>query len=77
MAVKRIVANAATENTKKRQHFTPSFSDSVSRWVLAGYKPILPMDLLSPQFSIATDGGSGTPVPDLSIKVDNFYEVFR
>ena len=29
----------------------------------------------APQISIATEGGSGTPVPDVSIEVDNFEEV--
>ena len=28
-----------------------------------------------PQVSVATEGGSGTPVPDLSIEVDNLDEV--
>jgi uncharacterized glyoxalase superfamily protein PhnB len=31
----------------------------------------------TPQVSIATEGGSGTPVPDLSIEVDNLDEVYR
>jgi lactoylglutathione lyase len=30
-----------------------------------------------PQLSIATQGGSGTPVPDLSIEVDDVDEVHR
>jgi len=29
----------------------------------------------APQLSIATEGGSGTPVPDLSIQVDDLAEV--
>ncbi|MPY72917.1 MAG: glyoxalase [Alphaproteobacteria bacterium] len=31
----------------------------------------------APQISVATEGGSGTPVPDLSIEVDNLEEVYR
>lgn len=31
----------------------------------------------APQISFATEGGSGTPVPDLSIEVDTFDEVYR
>lgn len=31
----------------------------------------------APQISIATEGGSGTPVPDFSIEVDNLDEVWR
>lgn len=30
-----------------------------------------------PQISFATEGGSGTPVPDLSIEVDDLAEVQR
>ena len=29
---------------------------------------------MAPQVSIATEGGSGTPVPDLSIEVDDLDE---
>lgn len=31
----------------------------------------------APQVSIAVEGGSGTPVPDLSIEVDDIDEVLR
>ena len=31
----------------------------------------------APQISIATEGGSGTPVPDISIEVDNLTEVHQ
>jgi catechol 2,3-dioxygenase-like lactoylglutathione lyase family enzyme len=31
----------------------------------------------APQISIATEGGSGTPVPDLSIEVDNLGELHQ
>ena len=31
----------------------------------------------APQLSIATEGGSGTPVPDLSIEVDDVDEVHQ
>ena len=32
---------------------------------------------ISPQVSVATEGGSGTPVPDISIEVDDLDEVER
>ncbi|NWJ23082.1 VOC family protein [Rhizobium sp. RM] len=32
---------------------------------------------MPPQLSIASEGGSGTPVPDLSIEVDNVDEIHR
>lgn len=31
----------------------------------------------APQISVASEGGSGTPVPDLSIEVDNLDEVHQ
>ena len=31
----------------------------------------------TPQISLASEGGSGTPVPDFSIEVDNLDEVHR
>ena len=30
---------------------------------------------MAPQLSVATEGGSGTPVPDISIEVDDLDEV--
>ncbi len=76
MVVKRIVANIAAPDVKTAQAF---------------YRDILGLDLIMdhgwiatfaapaiearPQISIATQGGSGTPVPDLSIEVDNLQEV--
>nr|WP_298682160.1 VOC family protein [uncultured Dongia sp.] len=71
MKVKRIVANIATPDVAKATAF---------------YQDILGLDLLmdhgwiatygsdakmSVQISIASEGGSGTPVPDLSIEVDD------
>jgi catechol 2,3-dioxygenase-like lactoylglutathione lyase family enzyme len=75
MAVKRIVPNIASDQLDKAKSF---------------YAEILGMDVVmdlgwivtfaaaastNPQVSIATEGGSGTPVPDLSVEVDNFDEV--
>ena len=71
MHVKRIVANIAAENVAAARRF---------------YQDILGLDLLmdhgwiatygssqkmSVQISIASEGGSDTPVPDLSIEVDD------
>src|SRR5690606_5084802 len=75
MAVKRIVANIATPDPAAARAF---------------YADILGLDLLmdhgwlvtygndaatTPQVSFAIEGGSGTPVPDLSIEVDNLDEI--
>lgn len=77
MKVKRIVANVKASNTKDADSF---------------YKDIFGLDLLMDQgwirtygqndemkvqISIATEGGSGTPVPDLSIEVDDINEALN
>ncbi|MCY1542276.1 Glyoxalase/Bleomycin resistance protein/Dioxygenase superfamily protein [compost metagenome] len=71
MKVKRLVANFATQDVARAQVF---------------YADVLGLDLLmdhgwirtygsqaemSVQVSFASEGGSGTPVPDLSIEVDD------
>lgn len=71
MKVKRIVANIATPDVAAAKRF---------------YQDVLGLDLLmdhgwlatygsdakmSVQVSVASEGGSGTPVPDLSIEVDD------
>jgi catechol 2,3-dioxygenase-like lactoylglutathione lyase family enzyme len=77
MKVKRIVANIATDNVAAAKSF---------------YQDILGLDLLmdhgwlvtygssekmSVQVGIASEGGSGTPVPDLSIEVDDVDAALR
>ncbi len=71
MNVKRIVANIAAQDIAAARRF---------------YQDVLGLDLMmdhgwiatygsrqtmSVQISVATEGGSGTPVPDLSIEVDD------
>ena len=53
----------------------PTFSTSKSRWISAG--SFAGEGAGAPQLSIAREGGSGTPVPDISIEVDNLPEVHR
>ncbi len=75
MTVKRIVANIACFRPESAKAF---------------YGEVLGMDVVmdhgwittfatdastTPQVSIATEGGSGTPVPDLSLEVDNLDEL--
>ena len=77
MAVKRIVTNIATPDIARARAF---------------YADILGLDLVMDhgwivtfasshsapaQISFAREGGSGTPVPDLSVEVDNLDEVHR
>jgi catechol 2,3-dioxygenase-like lactoylglutathione lyase family enzyme len=77
MQVKRIVANITAENVSAAKRF---------------YQLILGLDVLmdhgwlvtygssqkmTAQVSIACEGGSGTPVPDLSIEVDDLDTAIR
>lgn len=77
MKVKRLVANFATPEPARAAVF---------------YKDILGLDLLmdhgwiqtygsqagmTVQLSFASEGGSGTPVPELSVEVDDVDEAFE
>ena len=77
MSVRRIIANIATPDIAAAQRF---------------YGDVLGLDLLmdhgwiatygsdarmTVQVSFAAEGGSGTPVPDLSIEVDDLDAVFE
>jgi catechol 2,3-dioxygenase-like lactoylglutathione lyase family enzyme len=77
MKVKRVVANIATEDIAEARRF---------------YRDILGLDVLmdhgwlvtygsdakmTVQVGVAAEGGSGTPVPDLSIEVDDVEEALQ
>ncbi|MGL3823153.1 VOC family protein [Sphingopyxis sp. R3-92] len=77
MVVQRVTANIAADDVSAAKSF---------------YGDILGMDIVmdhgwiitfagtgnqSPQISFASEGGSGTPVPDLSIEVDDLSPVHR
>jgi catechol 2,3-dioxygenase-like lactoylglutathione lyase family enzyme len=71
MAVKRIVANIAADQFESVKAF---YCDILQMKVVMdfGWIVTLASDVLStPQLSFAHEGGSGTPVPDLSIEIDN------
>ena len=71
MQVKRIVANIAAEDIAAAKHF---YQDILGLDVLMDHGWIATYgssQKMSVQVSIASEGGSGTPVPDLSIEVDN------
>lgn len=76
MTVLRIVTNIATDNVPQvREFYAELFGlDAVMDhgWLvtLASGEPT------TPQISIASEGGAGTPVPDLSIEVDNVDEAY-
>jgi catechol 2,3-dioxygenase-like lactoylglutathione lyase family enzyme len=77
MAVKRIVANIATAQVESAKAF---YADILGLRVVMdlGWIQTFAADQpVSPQLSIATEGGSGMPVPDLSIEVDNLTEIHQ
>lgn len=76
MAVKRIVANIAAPHPEAARSF---YCDILGLeavmdhgWIITFAAPTMDG---RPQVSIASEGGSGTAVPDLSVEVDNLEEV--
>jgi catechol 2,3-dioxygenase-like lactoylglutathione lyase family enzyme len=77
MAVKRIVANFAVDGIDRARAF---YGEVLGLEVAMDLGWILTFqsDFKSaPQVSVATQGGSGTSVPELSVEVDNLDEVYR
>jgi catechol 2,3-dioxygenase-like lactoylglutathione lyase family enzyme len=75
MAVKRIVANIAASNLAAAKGFYGGILGMEVAMDLGWIMTFTAPAATTPQISIATEGGSGTPVPDLSIEVDNLDEV--
>jgi catechol 2,3-dioxygenase-like lactoylglutathione lyase family enzyme len=77
MAVKRIVANVAADRIDAARAF---YGDALGMSVVMDMGWIMTFAAegsAAPQISVATEGGSGTPVPDLSIEVDDMAEAHR
>jgi catechol 2,3-dioxygenase-like lactoylglutathione lyase family enzyme len=78
MAVKRIVANIAALQPGAARSF---YCDILGLEAVMDHGWIVtlaaPEIAARPQVSIASEGGSGTAVPDLSVEVDNFEEVWQ
>tara|TARA_R110002020_G_scaffold16889_1_gene59978 strand:+ start:419 stop:769 length:351 start_codon:yes stop_codon:yes gene_type:complete len=77
MAVLRIVPNIAAVRTEPGKAF---YGDILGMEVAMDHGWIVTYAAgasTHPQVSIATEGGSGTPVPDLSIEVDDFDAVLE
>jgi catechol 2,3-dioxygenase-like lactoylglutathione lyase family enzyme len=77
MRVKRIVANVATPEPKVAQAF---YRDLLGLELLMDHEFIVTYgssEKASVQVSFASEGGSGTPVPDLSIEVDDLDDALR
>ena len=78
MPVKRIVANIASTEVDAARSF---YGDVLGLEVVMDLGWILTFAAgdvtAAPQISIASEGGSGAPVPDLSIEVDNLDYVHQ
>jgi catechol 2,3-dioxygenase-like lactoylglutathione lyase family enzyme len=75
MAVKRIVTNIPAPDLEGAEAFYGGIL-GLERVMDHGWiVTFASREATVPQVSIATQGGSGTPVPDLSIEVDNLDEV--
>lgn len=77
MTVRRVVANIATEQLGSARRF---YGEVLGMAVVMDLGWILTFTAegsAPPQVSVAAEGGSGTPVPDLSVEVDNLDEVHR
>ena len=77
MTVKRIVANIAAEQLDAAHAF---YGDLLGMKVVMDHGWILTFaseGSVAPQLSVATEGGSGTPVPDISIEVDDLEKTHR
>jgi catechol 2,3-dioxygenase-like lactoylglutathione lyase family enzyme len=74
MKVKRIVANLTAPEPAAAKHF---YQELLGLEVLMDLGWIVTLGSsakMSVQVSIASEGGSGTPVPDLSVEVDDLEE---
>jgi len=77
MKVKRIVSNISTPDLKAAEVF---YKDILGLELLMDHGWIHTYgssDLMTLQISFATEGGSDTTVPDLSIEVDNLDEALQ
>ncbi len=79
MTVRRIVANIATGDPARARAFYETLLGLEAvmdlGWIMTFGAPGEAAQ--TPQLSIASEGGSGTPVPDLSIEVNDVDEVHR
>jgi catechol 2,3-dioxygenase-like lactoylglutathione lyase family enzyme len=77
MTVRRIVANLAAADLAGARAF---YQDLLDLELVMDHGWIVTLASAAsqtPQLSIASEGGSGTPVPDLSIEVDDVDQIYR
>jgi catechol 2,3-dioxygenase-like lactoylglutathione lyase family enzyme len=77
MVVKRIVPNVATQDVGPAKAF---YADILGLRLVMDHgwiRTFAAESSAAPQISFATEGGSGTPVPDISVEVDNLEDVLE
>lgn len=77
MAVKRIVANVATDSMEEVRDFYSDLFDLDIAMDHGWIATLVSGEVAPAQVSIATQGGSGTSVPDLSIEVEDVDAAYR
>jgi catechol 2,3-dioxygenase-like lactoylglutathione lyase family enzyme len=77
MIVKRIVANLAAADISRARQFYSEVLGLTAVMDLGWITTFEAPSRMAPQVSIAREGGSGTPVPDLSVEVDDLDEALR
>lgn len=77
MKVKRIVTNVAAANPDEAQSFYEVIFGLTLVMDHGWIKTYSSGEQMISQISVASEGGSGTPVPDLSIEVDDLDTVIE
>jgi catechol 2,3-dioxygenase-like lactoylglutathione lyase family enzyme len=77
MVVRRIVANVAADRIAIAKTFYSDVLGMNTAMDLGWIITFAADGSMTPQISVMTEGGSGTPVPDLSIEVDDLHDVHR
>jgi predicted enzyme related to lactoylglutathione lyase len=77
MTVKRIVTNIATTTPDSLAQFYRELLDLETVMDMGWIVTCAADEKAAIQISFASEGGSNTPVPDMSIEVDNIDDVYR
>ncbi|MEQ1519412.1 MAG: VOC family protein [Usitatibacteraceae bacterium] len=77
MSVRRIVVNIAAETVPEIRKFYSDLFGLETIMDLGWVVTLASSETAVPQISILSEGGSGAPVPDLSIEVDYVDKVYR
>jgi catechol 2,3-dioxygenase-like lactoylglutathione lyase family enzyme len=75
--VKRIVSNVATSDVDKASAFYQEILGLKVLMDLGWIRTYGSSAKMTIQLSVMSEGGSGTPVPDLSIEIDNVEEALK